>query len=254
MRFAKSVAATTIILAATSLGGHNVYADDISPVEEASTATTTQTEQPKKPVIIEITVGQGDNLTEIAKANDTTVDDIIADNNIADPDTIEPGQVLKVTKSDQKLSDFYGSLKAAAEAFMEPPVEQPVAATAVSAPTYAVAATVRDASAPKYQAGSSAGNTYVWGTCTWYVKNRKPNIPNMLGNGGYGWLQTAAAAGYATGSTPRAGAIGVQAGHVVIVESVHGSRVSISEMNYAGGVGVVHYRTVPASTFKYIYA
>jgi LysM repeat protein len=55
------------------------------------------------------------------------------------------------------------------------------------------------------------------------------------------------------GSAPRAGAIGEEPGHVVYVESVNGSMVTISEMNYNGGVGVVHRRTVPASEFRYIY-
>lgn len=101
--------------------------------------------------------------------------------------------------------------------------------------------------------GSSAGNTYVWGQCTWYAKSKRPDLPNGLGNGGQ-WVANAAALGFATGSTPRVGAIGEQPGHVVYVEAVHSNgTVTISEMNYNGGVGIVHKRTVPASTFTYIY-
>lgn len=100
---------------------------------------------------------------------------------------------------------------------------------------------------------SSSGNTYVWGQCTWYAKNKRTDLPNGLGNGGQ-WVANAAARGFATGTTPQAGAIGEQPGHVVYVESVNGDgTVNISEMNYNGGVGVVHTRTVAASTFKYIY-
>ncbi len=100
---------------------------------------------------------------------------------------------------------------------------------------------------------SSPGNTYVWGQCTWYAKNKRPDLPNSLGNGGQ-WVANAAALGFATGSTPRVGAIGEQPGHVVYVEAVHSNgTVTISEMNYNGGVGVVHKRTVPAGTFTYIY-
>lgn len=100
---------------------------------------------------------------------------------------------------------------------------------------------------------NSAGNSYVWGQCTWYAKSKRPDLPNNLGNGGQ-WVANAAKYGYATGSTPRAGAIGEQPGHVVYVESVNSDgTVNISEMNYAGGVGVVHTRTVAASTFTYIY-
>lgn len=107
------------------------------------------------------------------------------------------------------------------------------------------------AAAPSF--GSSAGNTYTWGQCTWYAKNKRPDLPNSLGNGGQ-WVANAAALGFATGSKPRAGAIGEQPGHVVYVESVNkNGTVNISEMNYNGGIGKVHTRTVAASTFKYIY-
>lgn len=101
---------------------------------------------------------------------------------------------------------------------------------------------------------SSAGNSYAWGQCTWYVKNRRPDIGNYWGNAN-AWVYSARASGYSTGSVPVAGAIGQENGimHVVYVESVSGGMVNISEMNYAGGVGQVHYRTVHASNFTYIY-
>ena len=65
----------------------------------------------------------------------------------------------------------------------------------------------------------------------------------------------AAAQGYATGTTPRAGAIAEMPGHVAYVESVNGDgTLVISEMNGPAGFGVVGTRTVPASTyFGYIY-
>lgn len=108
------------------------------------------------------------------------------------------------------------------------------------------------AAGPIYRA-SSSGNTYAWGYCTWYAKSMRPDLPNNLGNGGQ-WVANAARQGFATGSTPRAGAIGEQPGHVVYVKSVNkNGTVNISEMNYNGGVGVVHHRTVPASMFRYIY-
>lgn len=107
--------------------------------------------------------------------------------------------------------------------------------------------------APTAQA---AGNTYTKGQCTWYVKERRPDLPNGLGNAST-WYARAAAKGYAVGGSPRAGAAGATSagkyGHVVYVESTNGSTVNISEMNYNGGVGKVHKRTVSASSFKYIY-
>lgn len=101
--------------------------------------------------------------------------------------------------------------------------------------------------------GGSFANTYTRGQCTWYVASRR-QVPNNWGNA-YTWLFRARAAGYATGSEPRAGAIGWERGnHVVYVEGVNANgTVNISEMNWGGRPGVVHYRTTPASQFLYIY-
>lgn len=97
-----------------------------------------------------------------------------------------------------------------------------------------------------------AGNNYTPGNCTWYVKSKRPDIPNNWGDA-YVWIGSAQASGYKTGSVPRVGAIGQAGIHVVYVERVNGNgTVYISEMNYVG-LGVVSDRTVPASTFTYIY-
>jgi len=102
------------------------------------------------------------------------------------------------------------------------------------------------------QTAQAISNTYAYGYCTWYVKEKRPDLPNGLGNGGQ-WVANAAARGFATGTSPRTHAVAEQTGHVAYVESVSGSSVNISEMNYNGGIGKVHTRTVTASTFKYIY-
>lgn len=103
---------------------------------------------------------------------------------------------------------------------------------------------------------SSSGNTYGYGTCTWYAKNRRPDLPNMLGNGGQ-WFGNAQAMGLPVGYAARVGAIAEQPGHVAYVESVNGDgTVTISEMNYygnGGGWNTVSRRTAPASSFRYIY-
>lgn len=112
-------------------------------------------------------------------------------------------------------------------------------------------ATQQSQPASKPQAKSTS-NTYVKGTCTWYVKEKRPDLPNGLGNGGQ-WVKNAAKRGFKTGTSPAAGAVGEQPGHVVYIESVSGSKVNISEMNYNGGINKIHKRTVAASTFKYIY-
>ena len=97
-----------------------------------------------------------------------------------------------------------------------------------------------------------AGNTYSRGYCTWYAKNKRPDLPNSLGNA-YSWLARAKAQGIPTGSVPRVGAIGQRAMHVVYVERVNADgTVFVSEMNYRGW-NIVSTRTAPASSFQYIY-
>lgn len=106
-------------------------------------------------------------------------------------------------------------------------------------------------------AGNSAGNLYAPGNCTWYVKDRRPDLPNNLGNANT-WYARAAAMGWNVGSTPKKGAVGTTtagwAGHVVYVEgvSLDGQYVTISEMNY-GGLYSMNTRTVHFSEFNYIY-
>lgn len=107
-----------------------------------------------------------------------------------------------------------------------------------------------------YASGSS-GNLYAAGNCTWYVKSRRPDLPNNLGNANT-WYSMAASDGYAVGSSPKKGAVGTSTagwlGHVVYVEgvSLDGSTITISEMNYAG-LYSTRTRTTSASEFLYIY-
>lgn len=115
------------------------------------------------------------------------------------------------------------------------------------APTYTAQATAPTVAAR----GVVSGNGYAPGYCTYYVKNRRPDIGNQWGNANQ-WLYSAQAAGYATGPTPVPGAIAVQGNHVAYVESVQGDTATISEMNY-GGLWRMNTRTVPASSFYYIY-
>ena len=100
----------------------------------------------------------------------------------------------------------------------------------------------------------SYANTYTPGYCTYFVASRRA-VPSGWGNA-RNWLANARAAGWATGSTPRVGAIawtGVGAmGHVAYTERVEGNRALISEMNY-NGLGVVSQRWVSFSEFTWIY-
>lgn len=108
----------------------------------------------------------------------------------------------------------------------------------------------------KGYASDASGNAYAAGNCTWYVKSKRPDIGNYWGNANM-WLTNAQAAGFKTGAIAKKGAIGVTqegwAGHVVYVESWNDDEtVTISEMN-AGGLYVTGSRTVPESSFMYIY-
>ncbi|HEU0266749.1 MAG TPA: CHAP domain-containing protein, partial [Candidatus Saccharimonadaceae bacterium] len=193
-------------------------------------------------------VQPGDSLSKIAQVEGTTwVRLFDANADIADPNIIHPGEKVSVPLANQQLPDRYGQLTAQQVATM-PTVASP-------APVASNVPAEQSASTSTQPTGASVGgpNGYVWGECTWYVKNMRPDISGYWGNAGYNWIAEAAAAGFTTGSTPRAGAVAVEAGHVAYVQSVSGDNVYISEMNYAGGIGQVHYRTVPADEFEYIY-
>lgn len=201
------------------------------------------TKKDEKPAPVMVTVQSGDSLSSIADAHQTTYVRIFDANDfIANPDLINAGDQVRIPTADEQLPDRYGDMYSA-----------PVVAAAAPA----AASSVHRSAAPSSSGSrvvSSAGNTYYYGYCTWYAKQRRPDLPNMLGNGGQ-WVANAAARGYATGSVPRAGAIAETYGHVAYVESVNGDgTLVISEMNGPAGFGVVGTRTVPASTyFGYIY-
>lgn len=185
--------------------------------------------EPEAPKPVEYSVVNGDNLTKIAEAHGTTWLRLWQKNTSLDnPDLIFPGQVFLIPDPNEQLAD-------------RPVPERIIAALA---PAAAVSR------------GSVAGNTYDAGYCTWYVKNRRPDLPNNLGNANT-WYSRAAAQGYAVGSTPRAGAVGTTTagdlGHVIYVERVNGDgSITISEMNYAG-LYSQRTRTASASEFAYIY-
>jgi hypothetical protein len=96
-----------------------------------------------------------------------------------------------------------------------------------------------------------AGNSYTPGNCTWYVKSRRPDMPNNLGNA-ITWVNRAASQGFSTGSQARVGAVGQKSNHVVYVVAVNGSQMTISEMNYQG-LYKVSSRTVAVSGWRFIY-
>lgn len=209
----------------------------ISPV-----TTVAAVEKKEKPESIEYTIKKGDYLDKVAKKYKTSWKRIWDKNGfIKNPDLVYPGDKVMIPSPKEKLkerqlpSSRTPSVTSAPSQSAQP--TQNIVSEAFSGPTTAI----------------SAGNAYSYGYCTWYVKNLRPDIGSFWGDGS-NWYYAAQADGFATGSTPRAGAVGVATGynHVVYVNSVNGDSVNISEMNY-NGWNVVSSRTAPASEFLYIY-
>jgi surface antigen len=200
--------------------------------------------QAEKPV--EHIVAAGETLTTIANKHQTSWQRLYAKNvHIANPDVIDVGEKLVIPKPNEQLAE---------RALPAPPPVEITAVQPKTAPKNKSAKVAAPEQAPARQVspGSSGGNTYTPGYCTWYVKNKRPDLPNNLGNADT-WVSRAAAQGIPTGSAPRVGAAGQRGMHVVYVESVNGDgTVTISEMNHKG-LWVVSTRTVPASYFTYIY-
>lgn len=208
------------------------------PTKKVEAAKPTEPEPPKAPEPVVYTVVAGDNLTKIGTAHKVEWQRIWSKNtNIAHPDVIHIGDKLTIPDASEVI--------AARE--LPAVVVAPVVTPGVS-----------NVEKPSASVGNyGGGNTYDYGYCTWYVKNRRgSSLPNNLGNANT-WFARAQAQGIATGYAPRAGAVGTTTrgalGHVVYVEAVNGDgTIQISEMN-APVFGKTTYRTANASEFSYIY-
>ncbi|MFV8043313.1 CHAP domain-containing protein [Streptococcus hyovaginalis] len=93
---------------------------------------------------------------------------------------------------------------------------------------------------------SSVGNSYPVGQCTWGAKTLAPWAGNNWGNGG-DWAASAAAAGFATGTTPQVGALIVWTdggyGHVAYVTDIDANgNIQVMEANYNGSQSIDNYR------------
>jgi surface antigen len=201
-------------------------------VEQANEASSTTPE----PKIHEVKYSE--TLSDIAILHETTWVRLFNKNeHIKHPDVLAVGDKITIPLADEVLTE---------RSLPEPPQPEPVQQTS------SVASARTSVPTQSYSRGSSSGNTYTPGYCTWYAKNMRPDLPNNLGNADT-WVARAAAQGIPTGSMPRVGAIGQQGMHVVYVQSVNGDgTVTISEMNFQG-LYVVSTRTVPAGYFQYIY-
>ncbi|MFT8696474.1 MAG: CHAP domain-containing protein, partial [Oenococcus sicerae] len=108
---------------------------------------------------------------------------------------------------------------------------------------------------------TNGANTYAYATCTWYVKNSLPWVPNTLGDAA-NWAVNAAAQGYLVNSSPSVGSVVVfapgqatagAAGHVAVVTAVNGDgSITISEGNFAGLASNIRL-VANASSYRYIH-
>jgi surface antigen len=192
--------------------------------------------QQKTEKITKYKVLQGDNLIKIAQKYNTNWKRLWDKNTqLKDPDNVEVGDLITIPDDNERIKE------------RELPVEPVVINTAsypISTPSTATTALK----------SATAGNTYSYGYCTWYVKNLRPDLPNNLGNANT-WYYLAQAQGFAVGILPKVGAVawtGGGLGHVAVVTAVNGDIVTITEMNYKGW-NIVSSRVAHAGEFLYIY-
>jgi surface antigen len=193
----------------------------------------------KEPTELTHTVLEDESLTDIANIHNISWKKIYDKNpDIINPDVINPGEVLVVPSADEVVKA------------RELPVV--VAPVVIEKPATNHTASVAAKVTSQVSRGSSPGNLYTAGNCTWYAKRMRPDMPNNLGNART-WVSRAASQGMATGSTPRVGAIAQRYNHVVYVTGINSDgTINISDMNYRS-LYAVTYRTVPANQWTYIY-
>ena len=255
------IAVLTGLLACTlifTLGSENTSALPLEKLDNISETTSVDTllavaepkieaesiDEPKieAPKEKKHTIEKIENLSDIAKVHDVSWKKIYDKNEVVkNPDVINPGEVLVIPTKEEEVPA------------RELPVEVKVAPVVRTATVNKVATSSSATPAPRQVVrGTSSGNLYTAGNCTWHAKSMRPDMPNNLGNA-YSWVSRAAAQGMATGSSPRVGAIAQRNNHVAYVTGVNGDgTINISDMNYRS-LYAVTYRTVPAKQWSYIY-
>lgn len=220
MTIKSSLAALAVVFSVVLLFGQTTYAKEQPDTKKAEPA----------PVIV--IVQAGDTLTSIAEAHGITYDRLYDANDfISNPNQIDVGNQIRIPKTEEQLPDRLSSYRAQ------------VATPTQAAATYTTKSyTKAPVNASSYYVGNG-----MW--CTDYVHSKRPDVA-VYGNAGYGWLNSAQAAGKATGTTPQAGAVAVMNGHVAYVEGVNpdGSYV-VSEMGWNYKPGSYNQRTVQPGTF-----
>lgn len=226
-------------------------------------------------------VADGDTIWSIAGQFNITTDTLKWANDLSDDSTLKPGSALTILPVNgilftaqggddiNAIADKYRASSALIDSYNELEGNAPTAGQKLIIPDGVMPeppkpvvqiATTNTAIAPRAVAPNftpiyGGYNGYAYGYCTWYVASRR-SVPSNWGNA-VSWYGSAQASGFGVSSAPAPGAIAWERGnHVAYVESVSGGMVTVSEMNYwsnGGGWNRVSYRTVPASSFLYIY-
>ena len=251
MRFNKALAVLAVAISA-ALWSAPAFAESTPTTSGDKTSTDSKQESDKKDKEpknekkdVIVTVAEGDSLSSIAEANGTIWTRLFdANESIANPDAINPGDKIRVPPADEQLADRTSAALAA---------QQTVRAQAAPAPaarrsTYTTRQyTSKPVSSSSYYVGNG-----MW--CTDYVHSRRPDVA-VYGNAGYNWIGAAQRAGKSTGTAPQAGAVAVTNGHVAYVESVNADgSYTVSEMGWNYKAGNYNKRTVRPGTFgQFIY-
>ncbi|MFN2462784.1 MAG: CHAP domain-containing protein [Candidatus Dormibacteria bacterium] len=222
--------------------------------------------------VVTYAVQDGDVLGSIAEKYGLRIDTLRQTNQLADVDSLALGQKLLIPPTNgilvkvgagetvPQLADRYhvdaatiigynavrNPLQLAAGSFLMIPDGTGFTASQDAGPQAGSAAPAAAAAPDEIPHGRSSYNHFPWGQCTYYVASRR-NIP--WNGDAWMWFGNARAAGYATGSTPRVGAVMVTwesryYGHVALVDAVYGDgSYVVSEMNYRG-LGIVDQRHI----------
>lgn len=236
-----SVSALTVVDRALVKAQAQYQAASYKPSDVAmNLAETKKTGVITEQKVVKYTVAHRDTIGAIAAKYNTPWQRIYNKNtSMQGPSDLKTGQEIIIPAPDEILAD------------------RPIPSSLVASGTWMDAnqvAAQAAAATPKSTGAlaSSKGNLYTAGNCTWYVKSKRPDLPNNLGNADT-WVIRARSQGMPTGTTPRAGAVGQRGIHVVYVERINSDgTITISEMNYRG-LYKITWRTLPANYFTYIY-
>lgn len=182
-------------------------------------------QEPEKPKDTQYTIVDGDTLTSIAQAQNTTVQRLFdANPSISNPDEITPSEVLIIPLNSDVLTERAMPVNIAMNS-----TETVLLGTAVTG-------------------GSS--NTYTAGQCTAFVKDTLSWVQNGWGNANQ-WISLS---GHSVSSIPIVGSVASARtySHVAVVIGVGEGTVTVREQNYDEPF-IIDTRVAPISEFQYIY-